>query len=197
MGDLFTQKELEDYLGRGEGNRSTQTDAGYQKGADYAKSLIHNYCRREFVQTTYTDEKVSNRPSKLLHVLAHKKVKSITSIVTGFLDTNSATETIGSQFYEVLGTGFDMTGRFAADFFTVTYVAGESSIPQDIQEVALGLAKRILVPEDRPANGVTNMSSGGVNYQFNVADFKKGRPTANDHWDAILNSYRMGGVDVE
>ena len=196
MPDLFTPKELENYLGKGKGKRNTVAVTEFQKGADYAKNIIHNYCKREFVQTTYTSERVTNRPAKKLHEVLHKKVKSITSIVTGFLDSNATTETIESQFYEVRATGFELTFIPSADFFSVTYVAGESSTPEDIKEVALGLAKRVLVPEDRPAGSVSSMSAGGVNYQFLTADFKKRRPTANDYWDSILNSYIRGRHSV-
>lgn len=197
MPDMFTQEEIEDYLGRGKGQRKTIKVTEFQRAANYAKAIIQGYTKIEFVQTTYSSERVTNRPSKKLHQVAHKKVQSITSIVTGFLDTNTTTETIESQFYEVRATGFELTYRPSADFFSVTYVAGEASVPEDIKEVALGLAKRDLVPEDRPDGAVTNMSAGGTNYQFLTADFQRKRPTANDYWDSILNSYIRGRTGVE
>ena len=42
MPDLFTQEELENYLGKGKGERKTVAVTEFQKGADYAKNLIHN-----------------------------------------------------------------------------------------------------------------------------------------------------------
>ena len=69
----------------------------------------------------------------------------------------------------------------------MTYVAGDATVPQAIKDIALGLAKRVIKPPDKP-DGLVSMSEGGASFQFDQADWASGRYTGNDEWDAVLNS---------
>ena len=212
MTTLFTESQFETYLSRGKTARITAREDEFTAAEAYARALIHNYCGQEFIQTTYTDEQKLNRilkhdalmnsystianleqPTTRVHKLKHRQVQSITSIVTGYRDSTQTTSTIESKYYEHHDWGFILAKGYSCDFFTVTYIAGQASVPQDIFDVALGLAKRYHIHEDRPSGAISSMSSDGVSYTFITANWNKGRPTGNDYWDAVLNSHKVSG----
>jgi len=178
---LFTQTEFETYI-----NKKIKID-DYTRAEEYARRLIHEYCGKEFTQATYIEEE-HDADTRYIQ-LNHFPVISISSVTTGFWDDDIQSEIIDQKYYKARSWGIEIKKAYSADFYKVTYIGGESPIPQPIKEVALGIGKDLVLEKDVPEPQVTSISSEGISYTFRTADWKEGKPTRNDEWNAILNLF--------
>ena len=171
----FTKEELEAVIGE------TITDEDYQKAHDYAKAFIETYTGQVF--ETETAEEIR----KIDDVIPLEKypVQSISAVVI-----LPEEETLTAEQYLVYRWGLEILPPLAGRQVKVSYTAGWETIPQPIKGVALELAKRLLVPTDKPTPTPMSISSGGVSMTYLTSDIDHAKPTDDDRLNAVLNAYR-------
>jgi len=171
----FTQAELEAYIGE------TVSVEDYTKAEKFARQFIERYTGQIFELGTYSEiRKVDDTIP-----LSKYPVVSVTSVKVLPDET-----VLDDYLYFVYDWGIELIQPMRGLQVKVEYTAGWSEMPEPIKEVALWLAKRLLVPLDKPTPTAQSISTGGTSISFLNADPDNGRPTDDDWVNSILNQYR-------
>lgn len=161
-----------------------------------ATLMIENYTGRRFKLTTYTNEEYDATGTNQL-ILRQRPVTSISSL--SMRDTNLNEEgfdTTDTELYfldanaGVLDLNFYFTGNW--NRARVTYTAGYTTIPEDIQEAAAELAAHLVKHTSGTSTGVKRQSEGQRSVEYFEAS---GASTiAKLGLDEILDSYANNPV---
>jgi len=171
----FTQAELETYIGE------TISAEDYTKAEEYARTFIERYTGQVFQQGPYSEiRKVDDTiPLSKYPVVSVQAVKIMPD------------ETILDEYlYLVYDWGIEILKPMRGLQVQIDYTAGHSEVPEPIKQVALELAKRLIVPTDKPTPTPLSISSGGVSMTYLTSDIDHGKPTDDDNINAVLNAYR-------
>jgi len=160
---LTSVSALKDYLGI----TGTEKDDLLESIINRVSDIIENYCGRTFKETTYTEEEYDGTGSDELLLENYPLTSS--SITLEKRDTLSNSDnwsTIDSENYFVYtdeGKIKYLTNIFqeAPKHYRVTYTAGYSPIPDDLEEAALQLCKYIY----------NNKRSGGGKASESLGDY--------------------------
>lgn len=148
---------------------------------------IEKSCNRRFAETTYQDEQHDGNNSEEL-VVKNIPITAITELqVNNSGDSSNDWETIDSDEYWVDRTSGIITKtsvfRRGTMNYQITYTAGFTTIPYDVQFLAMSLIKEFL----------TVKSSGGIK-QESLGDHSitfESILQSNKALKDILNSYRL------
>jgi hypothetical protein len=171
----FTKEQLEAYVGE------PITDETYDKAHAYAKAIIERYTGQVFEPITTTEIRKVDDTIALTYYPV-RTIKSVRVAPDG--------EEISEYLYLTYDWGLEILKPMRGIQITVEYDAGWQETPADIQYVALELAKRYIVPTDKPTPTPLSISSGGVSMTYLASDIDHGKPTDDDNLNAILNAYR-------
>lgn len=159
-----------------------------------ATEMIEKYTGRRFKLTTYTDEEYDSTGSNQL-ILRQRPVTALTSISSRDTSFNTNDwDSLDTDYYfldanaGVVDLNFTQWGRW--NRWKVTYTAGYTDIPSDIQEAAVTLAANLTLSSETNSN-VKSMTEG----QRKVEYFENsGAGTTGDLFDELnisqtLNAY--------
>lgn len=171
----FTQVELETYIGE------PVTEDDYIRAEQFAKEFIERYTGQNFELDTYSE----TRRADDTILLSHYPVVSVNSVK--ILPDEAI---LDEYLYTVNDWGIELKTTLRGLQLRIDYTAGWGTMPQPIKEVALWLAKRLLIPVDKPTPTAQSISTGGTSISFLTADPAAGRPTDDDWVNSILNQYK-------
>jgi len=170
----FTKAELEKYIGQ------EVSAEEYTYAEAFARDFIERYTGQVF-EFRYFEE-----------VVAPDDVIILRGYPVSFARLYSYPERklIDPDMYIVHDWGIQLRERPPYPLLLAAYNAGWMQTPPEVKEVAMWIAKRILVPLDKPTPTVQSLSAGGTSMTFLTADWQAGRPTEDDWVNSILNAYR-------
>lgn len=194
---LITLADLKTWLG------ITSVDAARDSRLEmYINTIstaIETYCNRKFKSATYTSEKYQATDEQEL-ILKNYPVTSITSLtynddtLTEADEDFELDEDTGILFREEgwakTGYGNYLSGKidFPERNITVTYVAGYSTIPEDLKMVCYEACSNLYDLKAAGAGGISSKHVADVSVTFRESS-KGSRYFDVDHI-AILNSYK-------
>lgn len=160
-----------------------------------ATRAIENYCGRRFAATTYTDIEYDATNTDVL-VLRQRPVISLTSLSIRDTGLNMADfEDIDAELYFVdedaglIKLMFTARGRW--DRYKVSYVAGYTTIPEDLAEACASLAAYYVTNASGAQVGVNEKQEGQrrVRYGTNNQTLSFDNILAQLGIDATIQSY--------
>jgi len=152
-------------------------------------SQIENYCGRSFHRATYTEEVYTGTGTDQI-ILKNRPVESVTSLDARSSSLNEAgSENVDTELYFINSTAGVLNLNFRAighwGRYLVTYVAGYTTIPDDLAEAVAILAAHYVNDPDGSSAGVAEKQEGQrrVRYQ-----------NTNLNFDDLLNQLGVDGI---
>lgn len=162
--DMATVQDVKTWL-----NLSVTTDDALLASlVTDASAYIQDSLSRDVIQKTYTNEVYHGNGTNRL-VLRQYPIQSVTSIVV--TDPSSKVQTTLTDFWFDDRTIYLGSGSFTqgAGNVKVTYVAGYTSIPQDMKRATIELTA--FMYRSRTRIGSASKQLGGETGSFNTSDF--------------------------
>lgn len=155
-----------------------------------ATDIIERYCNRRFAETTYTNEEVNGMGSYILN-LKHYPITSLTAVERRTGDFASPNwDALENDMYKML----DDEGQiyYAGGFtegvrnYRVSYVAGYSTIPTDLEQACIMLISYI--KNQTKTSGMKSETLGEYSY---TKDDDLNATIKNLGLDEVLDMYRV------